>query len=381
MDSGNHEREVAAKKTPLWVAHPSGSDAEKTLTEAAKALQANEVIGFPTETVYGLAGNAFSDDAIGKIFAAKGRPSDNPLIVHVCSMAQFRSLVTQVPALVDKIAEKFWPGPLTIVLPSNGKVSAKALGGVQTVGVRMPSHPVALKLIEMCGLPLAAPSANLSGKPSPTLASHVAHDLDGRIAGIVDGGPTGIGLESTVLDCSALCAEEKAAPTPPILHVLRPGGVTLEQLRELVGKEAEVELDGAHADVSFTPRAPGMKYTHYAPTARLCLVEGSDSFLLSLVQQSQAEGLKVGILTVEEKVGPFTEQTKDVEILACGRGAELESVAHELFATLRKFDKTNVEVVFGHTFAEAGIGKAIMNRLSKAAGHTIIREAESQPPS
>jgi L-threonylcarbamoyladenylate synthase len=377
LDCASEIRAVASKKSPVWCADPSGSDAEKTLIEAAKALQANEVVGFPTETVYGLAGNAFSSEAIAKIFAAKGRPSDNPLIVHVCSMAQFRALVTKVPALVEKIAAKFWPGPLTIVLPSNGKVSAKALGGVQTVGVRMPSHPVALKLIEMCGLPLAAPSANLSGKPSPTLASHVSHDLDGKIAGVVDGGATGIGLESTVLDCCALCSEEKEASIPPTLHILRPGGVTLEQLRDLVGDEANIELDAAVADVNFQPRAPGMKYTHYAPTARLCLVDGSDAFLLSLVRQSQAEGLKVGILTVEEKAEFFATETPDVEIITCGKVADIGSIAHELFASLRKFDATNVEMVFGHTFSEVGLGKAVMNRLSKAAGHTVIREPSS----
>jgi len=382
------DRAVVPKKTPVWIADPTGADAATTLVEAAKALQNNEVVGFPTETVYGLAGNAFSSEAISKIFTAKGRPSDNPLIVHVSSMAQFRSLVTHVPPLVEKIANHFWPGPLTLVLPSNGKVSPKALGGVQTVGVRMPSHPVALKLIEMCGLPLAAPSANLSGKPSPTRAAHVLHDLDGRIAGIVDGGATGIGLESTVLDCSSLCpgstngTETKSSSLAdvteakmPMLHILRPGGVTLEQLRSLVGKEATVELDAhAEADKAFKPRAPGMKYTHYAPAARLCLVEGSDAFLLSLVRRSQAEGLKVGILTVEEKVPFFTDQTKGTEIVPCGKQEDLDSVAHELFAGLRKFDETDVNVVFGHTFSEAGVGKAIMNRLSKAAGHTIIRE-------
>jgi len=336
------------------------------------------VVGFPTETVYGLGGNAFSAQAIGKIFAAKGRPADNPLIVHVCSMAQFRSLVTDVPALAAKIAEQFWPGPLTIILPSNGKVCAKALGGVQTVGIRMPSHPVALKLIEMCGLPLAAPSANLSGKPSPTLAAHVSHDLDGKIAGIVDGGPTGIGLESTVLDCTQLCLTENPCQLPPTLHILRPGGVTLEQLRALVGSEAKIELEAAGPDVNFQPRAPGMKYTHYAPTAQLCLVDGTDDFLTSLVRQSQAEGRKVGILTVEEKVAHFASLTKDTEIISCGTQTDLGSVAHELFGALRKFDATNVDVVFGHTFSEVGLGKAIMNRLSKAAGHTIIHQ---DPPS
>jgi len=327
------------------------------VVDAAHFLRENEVVAFPTETVYGLGGNAENDEAVAKIFAAKGRPGDNPLIIHIAEKQQLQGIVAEVPEKAETLIDAFWPGPLTLILKrKDGVLSEKATAGLDSVGVRMPSHPVALAVLKQCGLPIAAPSANSSGKPSPTTAQHVLDDLQGKIAGVVDGGPTGVGVESTVVDC-----------TEEIPVILRPGGVTKEQLEAVVG---EVHVDAALTDEKEKPKAPGMKYRHYAPNAPLYLVSGTREFLQGLVDEKQREGLRVGVLTTEEYAGWFRAD----HVMACGRRAELETVATALYDTLRRFNQVGVDVIFSEMFPNSGVGYAIMNRLQKAAGHKVIEE-------
>ncbi len=326
------------------------------LQEAAKLLRENEAVAFPTETVYGLGANAMDDEAIAKIFEAKGRPSDNPLIVHIGTKSQLDGIVKEIPPVAEKLMAHFWPGPLTIILPRKEGISERVTAGLNTVGVRMPDHPVALALIEEANVPVAAPSANRSGRPSPTLASHVYEDLNGKIAGIVDGGATGVGVESTVIDCTS------TVPT-----ILRPGGITKEQLEAVIGT---VSLDPALKDEKEKPKSPGMKYTHYAPKAPLSIVEGSREFIQQLVDEKKEEGFKVGVLTTEEYQHVYNADV----ILSCGVRSDLASVATKLYDVLRTFDASEVDVIFSESFPNEGIGNAIMNRLTKAAGHHIIIE-------
>lgn len=327
------------------------------VVDAANFLRDNEVVALPTETVYGLGGNAESDVAVEKIFAAKGRPSDNPLIIHIADKNQLKAFVAEVPEKAERLIEAFWPGPLTIIFKRiEGVLSETATAGLATVAVRMPDHPVALALLKSCGLPIAAPSANSSGKPSPTTAEHVLDDLNGKIAGVIDGGATGIGLESTVVDC-----------TEEIPVILRPGGVTKEQLKSVVG---EVHVDAALTDEAARPKAPGMKYRHYAPNAPLFMVSGTTKFLQGLVEEKRQEGLRVGVLTTEENARLFEADV----VLTCGKRAELETVAASLYDTLRRFNLEKVDVIYSEVFPNTGVGHAIMNRLQKAAGNKLITE-------
>jgi L-threonylcarbamoyladenylate synthase len=327
------------------------------VVDAAQFLQENEVVALPTETVYGLGGNAESDVAVEKIFAAKGRPSDNPLIIHIGEQQQLNAFVTEIPEKAAVLMDTFWPGPLTIIFKKkDGVLSEKATAGLDTVGVRMPDHPVALALLKKCQLPIAAPSANSSGKPSPTNAQHVIEDLNGKIAGVIDGGSTGVGVESTVLDC-----------TEDIPAILRPGGVTKAQLEEVVG---EIHLDAALIDEESKPKAPGMKYQHYAPNAPLYLVNGNREFLQRLIEEKQKEGLRVGVLATEESVESYQSDV----VIACGKRNQLESVATALYETLRMFNQEKVDIIFSEMFPNTGVGHAIMNRLQKAAGNKMIKE-------
>jgi L-threonylcarbamoyladenylate synthase len=327
------------------------------IKEAAQNLKKNEVVAFPTETVYGLGGNAKSDEAVLKIFEAKGRPGDNPLIIHISDRKQIQSFVKTIPEKAILLMDAFWPGPLTIILENkSGVLSEKATAGLSTVAVRMPDHPVALALIEASELPLAAPSANLSGKPSPTTAAHVADDLTGRIAGIVDGGATGVGLESTVVDC-----------TVEIPVILRPGGVTKEQLEEVVGK---VSVDPALKDSDQTPKSPGMKYRHYAPNATFYLVKGTKEQIQQLVNEKRNERLKVGVMTTKENKNFYDADV----VIATGERERLETVAESLYDTLRAFNQENLDIIYGEVFPEQGVGQAIMNRLTKASGLPIIEK-------
>ncbi|MBM4761545.1 L-threonylcarbamoyladenylate synthase [Bacillus sp. B15-48] len=325
------------------------------IVEAADCLKQNEVVALPTETVYGLGGNAESDEAVAKIFEAKGRPGDNPLIIHIANLDQLTDFVQEVTESAQQLMDAFWPGPLTLILTKkSGKLSGVATAGLSTVAIRMPNHPIALAVIAASGLPIAAPSANLSGQPSPTTAEHVWHDLNGRIAGIIDGGATGVGVESTVVDC-----------TGEIPIILRPGGITREQLELVVG---EVAADPALTDPNAAPKSPGMKYRHYAPNAPLYLVDGEVCDIQRLVNEKRAAGKKVAVMTTEENRLAYDADV----VLACGRRGELETVAEALYDTLRTFNEQEIDVIYGEVFPETGVGVAIMNRLTKASGFPVI---------
>ena len=378
---------------------------DEELREAAGILRSGGLVAFPTETVYGLGGNALDEDAARKIYAAKGRPSDNPLIAHVSCMEEVAPLVKEIPEAGRKLMEAFWPGPLTMIFPKSDKVPCGTTGGLDTVAIRMPDDPVANRLIALAGVPVAAPSANTSGRPSPTTADHVWQDMNGRIEMIIDGGPVGIGVESTIVDVSS------AVPA-----VLRPGAITMEMLEEVLG---EVCVDPAilgplSADVR--PKAPGMKYKHYAPKADLTLVEpnaetdwktgtdwkhgtdrengtdwkngtdrntGADpenglderqlQAMIRKVRELSREkieaGYKVGVICTDESRGCYT----DGEVRSIGARKSQASVAHNLYALLREFDDLGVDYIFSESFPKDHLGQAIMNRLSKAAGYKIVK--------
>jgi len=326
------------------------------IKQAANLLKTKEVIAFPTETVYGLGADATSDEAVGKIFSAKGRPSDNPLIVHIGKIEQLEQVVSQVSEVAKVLIAEFWPGPLTLILPKKEGLSKLVTAGLETVGVRMPNHLVALNLLREVQLPIAAPSANASGRPSPTTAKHVLDDLDGKIAGIIDGGATGVGVESTVLDC-----------TTDIPIILRPGGVTKEQLESVIGL---VHMDASLENTKLAPKSPGMKYTHYAPDAPLTIIKGSQVFIQKMVNEARNSGKKVGILTTEESKSLYEADV----VLACGNKTQLSSVAQNLYEVLRGFNDYNLDLIYSEYFADSGLGEAIMNRLVKASGHRLIEE-------
>lgn len=345
------------------------TDEELWLKEAGKILADGGLVGIPTETVYGLAANALDEAAAAKIYAAKGRPSDNPLIVHIAGMAMIHDLVSKLPETAVKLAEKFWPGPLTMVLPKSEKVPYGTTGGLSTVAIRMPSHPVAWKLISDSQIPLAAPSANTSGRPSPTRAEHVYEDLNGKIEMILDDGPVGIGIESTIVDL-----------TGDVPMVLRPGYITRDMLAEVVG---EVTIDPAilseNKDKDFRPKAPGMKYKHYAPKGDLLLVSGESKKVVEkirqLVSEKIEEGFRVGVIATEETKSMYTKEGLDAEkvvMMSIGTRKDEDTITHNLYDILRRMDKENVAFIYSESFGEGTRGQAIMNRLLKAAGHQQI---------
>ncbi|WP_102026418.1 L-threonylcarbamoyladenylate synthase [Salirhabdus sp. Marseille-P4669] len=319
------------------------------IQQAAEAIQHKHTVAFPTETVYGLGADATSEEAVDKIFKAKGRPSDNPLIVHIGEQKQVEQIVSQIPEKAVKLMDAFWPGPLTIILKSNGACAENVTAGLDSVGVRFPDHPVAIALLKASGKPVAAPSANQSGRPSPTTAEHVLDDLSGKIYGVLDGGPTGVGVESTVVDC-----------TGDLPVILRPGGVTKEEMEQVVGP---VLFDVALKNNSEKPKAPGMKYTHYAPNAPLWLVEGSVERIKEVVSLMQQEGKRVGVMVSEEN----RDQFQDVVVKTCGHGSDLSEVAKHIYDVLRAFNKEDVDIIIGQTYPKEGVGVAVMNRLEKAA--------------
>lgn len=337
------------------------------LREAAETLRGGGLVAFPTETVYGLGADARSSSAVADIFEAKGRPSDNPLIVHIAHSKQLEELVLPYPQLAEKLMERFWPGPLTIVLPVRpGALSPLVTANLPTVGVRIPDHSVALQLLAQSGCPVAAPSANLSGRPSPTLASHVMEDLNGRIAGIIDGGATGVGLESTVVELEG----EQA------IRILRPGGVTEEALREAV-PDAAVLSGSDCGSAEEQPRSPGMKYAHYAPHGELTVVQGLPDdvvrYIRRQVEDSQLRGEKTGVLA-------FTERFFDYEaelVLDLGSEQRLGEAAHRLYAALRRFDEAGIGRIWSESCSLEGIGEAWMNRIVKAAGGRIVCVSDS----
>ena len=343
------------------------SKAEFTETEDAALRRAGEVIragglvAFPTETVYGLGGDALNRESSRKIYAAKGRPSDTPLIVHICRFEDIRQIVKEVPEEARRIAEAFWPGPLTMILPKSELVPKETTGGLDTVAVRFPSDKIAQKLIEYSGGYIAAPSANLSGRPSPTVAKYVAEDMDGRIEMIIDGGAVGIGLESTIIDLTV---------SPP--QILRPGYVTEEMLRKVLGR-VDTDVTILSADSGQAPKAPGMKYRHYAPKGELTIVEGEPdavvAYINGQVQKARENGEKTGVIGTDECAGRYCADV----VKSVGSREDEESIARHLFTALREFDDENVERMYSESFDSAGLGQAIMNRLLKAAGHHVVR--------
>lgn len=331
------------------------------ITEAATIIKNGGLVAFPTETVYGLGGDAFDGQAAAAIYAAKGRPSDNPLIVHISETEDLTKLSDEIPESAYLLAEKFWPGPLTIIVKKNDRVPLSITGGLSTVAVRLPEHEIARAIIRESGTFVAAPSANLSGRPSPTSGEHVIEDLNTRIDMIVDGGQIDIGLESTIVDL-----------TDEIPVVLRPGFITIEMLAQVLG---EVQLDpalmtGVASDIA--PKAPGMKYRHYAPKAELTVIKGDTPKVISkmqeLLKEDLAKGLKVGIMVTEEYESLFG----DAQVISLGKSDNINAIARNLFSALRKFDDYDVDVIYSEGFMEDGIGHAIMNRLLKAAGHKTI---------
>lgn len=341
-------------------ADPFTGEDMRSIRLAAEVIRNGGLVGFRTETVYGLGGNALDAEAAGRIYAAKGRPSDNPLIAHVCDMDMVEEITEEIPETGRKLAEAFWPGPMTLIFRKNDRVPKETTGGLDTVAVRMPSDRQAAELIRQAGVPIAAPSANTSGRPSPTKAEHVFQDLNGRIDMILDGGQTGIGLESTIVDV-----------TEEIPVLLRPGAVTMEMLRETVG---EVGIDPAitgPVGAGVHPKAPGMKYRHYAPKADLTLVEGETEKVVARIRELAAKkaaaGKKVGIICTDETIRRYPAGN----VLSIGRRDSEESVAHNLYAVLREFDDRGTEYIFSEGFPEDHLGQAIMNRLNKAAGYHI----------
>ncbi|WP_164217633.1 L-threonylcarbamoyladenylate synthase [Virgibacillus sp. YIM 98842] len=324
---------------------------ESAISEAAELLLKGETVAFPTETVYGLGADATNQQAVSKIFEAKGRPQDNPLIAHVAAKEQLAGLVESTPGYVDKLIDQFTPGPLTFILPHNGKCAGNVTAGLSTIAIRIPDHPVARDLLTACRVPLAAPSANASGKPSPTTAQHVWADLNGKIAGILDGGATGVGLESTVLDC-----------TGDIPVILRPGGVTKEELEKAAGK---VLLDPGIMNEHGKPRSPGMKYRHYAPEVDLWLIEGTAEQIQEMIDKEKSHAKMIGVMAQTNVAAQLhADQVFDL-------GNQPEEIAAKLYDALRTFKEGDVDLIICEALPEKGIGQAIMNRLKKAAAKHI----------
>ena len=334
---------------------------KELIQQAGNIIKAGGLVAFPTETVYGLGGNALSSEASGKIYAAKGRPSDNPLIVHICRIEDLQPIVKEIPEAAQKLADAFWPGPLTMIFNKTKLVPYETTGGLDTVAVRMPSHPVALAFIEAAGGYVAAPSANLSGRPSPTLAKYVAEDMTGRIDMILDGGDVELGLESTIVDMTA---------KEPI--ILRPGYITREMLGNLlpsVNEDSTIMSD----ESGQAPKAPGMKYRHYAPRAELTIINGETSRVIEYINgelcRLKKEGHKTGVIAADDTIDKYHADIRKT----IGKRNDEIGIARELYRVLREFDDEKTTVIFSEAFDTAGVGQAVMNRLLKAAGHKILQ--------
>lgn len=344
----------------------AGHPDEEALARAGRILKEGGLVAFPTETVYGLGGNALDPRASMKIYAAKGRPSDNPLIVHIAEMEKLSELVAEIPEGAKVLAEKYWPGPLTMILPKAEIVPKETTGGLDSVAVRFPSDPIAQALIKAAGGFVAAPSANTSGRPSPTTAGHVEEDLGDAVDMIIDGGQVGIGLESTIVDF-----------TEEIPVVLRPGYISLEMLRDTLG---EVRMDQGliKSDSTVRPKAPGMKYRHYAPKADLSIVEGDTDAVVAAINsyaaQAEKQGLQVGIIATDETMERYPYGV----VKSIGSREDEETIARHLYEVLRDFDQYQVSAIYSEAFYTPRMGQAIMNRLLKAAGHKIIKVQEEK---
>lgn len=340
----------------------AGEQDYETLKPAAELIRSGGLVAFPTETVYGLGASAFREDSVERIYQAKGRPSDNPLIVHISHRDQLDQIVSQVPEAAKILMDHFWPGPLTLVMPKQNTIPDTVTAGLPTVAVRFPQHPVAQALISMAGVPIAAPSANTSGRPSPTTAGHVIDDLFGKIDAVVDGGSASFGLESTVVDVS----EEVSV-------LLRPGSVTYEQLCDVLGKvalgEGVAQKPGEHVKA----KAPGMKYTHYSPNAKVIVVKGESEavtrYINEKIEELHSSGKRAGAMVYQQALGHIMHA--DV-LLSLGDLCHRSAAAARLFAYLRTFEQQGVDVVYAQDCGESGIGLAISNRLNKAAGYEIV---------
>ena len=333
---------------------------DKIIAKAAAIIRDGGLVAFPTETVYGLGADAMQASAAKKIYEAKGRPSDNPLIVHIADVSALRNLTDEVPGKAVKLAKAFWPGPLTMIVKKSAAVPYETTGGMDTVAVRMPNHPVALALIAASGTYIAAPSANTSGRPSPTTAEHVMTDLNEKIPLILDGGSVGIGIESTIIDLT----EE----TPMIL---RPGYITQEMLEEVIGK-TEIDRAILSDDSGIKPKAPGMKYRHYAPKASLTIVEGEQEKVTAkineLLKKGEAAGEKIGVIASTETAADYLGGI----VRTIGSRSDELSISRHLFGILRDFDTLQVDRIYSESFETPQMGQAIMNRLMKAAGHQVM---------
>lgn len=334
---------------------------EEIIEEAGNIIKQGGLVAFPTETVYGLGGDAFNPESSKKIYAAKGRPSDNPLIVHIAQRSDLDRLAREVPDKAVKLMDAFWPGPLTIIFNKMAEVPKETTGGLDTVAVRFPSDPVAMKFIAASGGFIAAPSANISGRPSPTNGKYVIEDMDSRIEMILYGDDAKIGLESTIVDATT--------DTPVIL---RPGFITEAMLAEVCG-DVDVDKTILSDTSGVAPKAPGMKYRHYAPKGQLVIVEGSREQVIEYINaeaaKEKAAGFKTGIIATDETSSFFKADV----VYSAGAENDKEQVAHRLFSILRAFDDENVEKMYSVSFADDGLGTAVMNRLLKAAGHNVVR--------
>ena len=350
------------KKTLMLKVNPQKPEKQK-LQIAANFIKKGGLVAFPTETVYGLGADALNPKAVLALFEAKKRPLDNPPIVHVENARDIYRLAKTVPGKAECLMEKFWPGPLTLVLERSELVPDVTVAGLDTIAVRMPKHNVALALIKQSGCPIAAPSANLAGKPSPTTAEHVFDDLKGRNDAILDGGPTLIGVESTVLDLTA---------KPP--QILRPGGTSFEALRQFLGDLRLHPLVLAEKELAVSEaRSPGMRHTHYAPNAKLILVEGSLENVVEKVKESiescRIKGSKVGVLATDETASRYKADV----VKSLGSRFNLAIIAQNLFSLLREFDAEGIDVIVAEGVPAEGLGLAVMNRLRRASGYNIVK--------
>jgi len=333
---------------------------DPVLQEAGALIRRGELVAFPTETVYGLGGNGLNPEAARKIYEAKGRPSDNPLILHVAEEAQIPELVREYPPRARALAQAFWPGPLTMILPKSSRVPRESTGGLDTVALRMPSHEGARAFLKAAALPVAAPSANRSGRPSPTEAAAVWEDMQGRIPLILDGGPCEIGLESTIVDLSV-----------PVPTLLRPGFYGLKALEEVLGLVAVDPALFRELEEGEAPKAPGMKYRHYAPQVPLTLVEGQDAPRAAYIMGQAAAGPRTAALVHQENLSLYREAPQ-LLLIPLGSRSDSRETARRLFSLLRSLDKLALDQVFCESFPEGELGEAVMNRLSRAAGGRII---------
>ena len=337
-----------------------GKAVKEGLYKAAQIIKNGGLVAFPTETVYGLGANGLDENAVPKIYEAKGRPSDNPLILHISEFDEIKKIVKEIPDIAVILADEFWPGPLTMVFKKSAIVPYRTTGGLESVAVRVPSNKIAREFIKMAGVPVAAPSANSSGRPSPTKASHVLEDLESKIDMVIDGGTVDIGLESTIVDV-----------TGEVPVILRPGFITEAMLSEAIGRvQTDEAVKNLSPDKDIKPKAPGMKYRHYAPQGKMTIYKGNPEKVVKVINEeiAKSEGRKTAVLATDETKRYYKADI----VISVGSREDCESIAHNLFDVLRSFDDMGAEIIFSESFDENRLGFAIMNRLHKSAGYNIV---------